>query len=88
MPAPANSAARIRSIKAIRLAIVVRSDDDVKPDAASGSLLNQSAVLFTCPASILNCTTLTIDNTVLQDYRRYRIYEATIPLRNSLWHPL
>ena len=27
-----------------------------------------------------------IDNTVLQDYGRYRIYEATIPLRNSIWN--
>ena len=88
VPAPATNNQRIRSIKAIRIAIVVRSDDDVKPDAASGSLVNQTAVLFSCPAIFVGCSTVTIDNTVLEDYRRYRIYEATIPLRNSLWHPL
>ncbi len=89
VPAPATNNQRIRSIKAVRIAIVVRSDDDVKQDTASGSLLNQTATLFSCPASIVRCSTVTIlANTVLQDYRRYRIYEATIPLRNSLWHPL
>jgi len=89
VPAPLTTSQRIRSIKAIRIAIVVRSDDDVKQDTASGSLRDQTATLFSCPASIVRCSTVTIPaNTVLQDYRRYRIYEATIPLRNSLWHPL
>ncbi len=89
VPGPATLAARIRSIKAIRIAVVVRSDDVVFPDPVKhADLVGQSAVLFTCPASIPNCTTISINNTVLQDYGRYRIYEATIPLRNSLWHPL
>jgi type IV pilus assembly protein PilW len=88
-PAPATMAARIRSIKAIRIAMVIRSDDIVKQDpVAHADLVGQSAVLFTCPASIPNCTTISINNTVLQDYGRYRIYETTIPLRNSLWHPI
>jgi type IV pilus assembly protein PilW len=86
---PITMETRIRSIKAIRIAMVVRSDDIVKQDpVAHADLVNQTAVLFTCPASIPNCTTISINNTVLQDYGRYRIYETTIPLRNSLWHPI
>ncbi len=89
VPAPALNAARIRSIKAVRVAIVVRSDDDVKPDAANATLLNQTAWLFNCAANDATCQgRMQIDNTILQDYRRYRIYEVTIPLRNSIFFPL
>lgn len=89
VPAPALNAARIRSIKAVRIAIVVRSDDDVKQDTANATLLSQTAWLFNCAANNATCQgRMQIDNTILQDYRRYRIYEATIPLRNSIFFPL
>ena len=86
-PAPANMAARIRAIKAVRVAVVVRSEDVAKADAANATLVGQSAWLFNCAANDATCQgRLQIDNTVLQDYGRYRIYEATIPLRNSIWN--
>ncbi|MEP7328373.1 MAG: PilW family protein [Betaproteobacteria bacterium] len=93
VPAPAANSARIRTIKAIRIAIVVRSEDDVKQDIsagnANGKLQNQTAWLFNCAANNATCQgRMQINNTVLNDFRRYRIYEATIPLRNSIWHPL
>ena len=79
----------IRTVKAVRIAIVVRSDDDVKVDATNATLLNQTAWLFNCAANNATCQgRMQIDRTVLNDYRRYRIYEATIPLRNSIWHPI
>ena len=90
VPAPANNAARIRSVKAVRVAIVVRSDDVIKQDSiAHADLVGQKAWLFNCAANNGTCQgRIQIDDTVLADYNRYRIYEATIPLRNSLWHPL
>lgn len=90
VPAPANTAARIRSIKGVRIAIVVRSDDVVFPDPVKhADLVGQRAWLFNCAANNATCLgRIQIDNTVLADYGRYRIFEATIPLRNSLWHPL
>jgi type IV pilus assembly protein PilW len=85
--APADMAARIRAIKAIRVAVVVRSEDQAKADAANATLVNQSAWLFNCPANDATCQSrIQLDNTVLRDYFRYRIYEATIPLRNSIWN--
>ena len=84
---PANMAARIRAIKAIRVAIVVRSDDQAKADATNATLVGQSAWIFNCAANNADCQSrIQLDNTVLRDYKRYRIYEATIPLRNSIWN--
>ncbi len=85
--APAATAAQIRGIKAIRVAIVVRSEDVARTDATNASLVNQTAWLFNCAANNATCQSrIQIDNTVLNDYGRYRIYESTIPLRNSLWN--
>jgi len=85
--APADMAARIRAIKAIRVAVVVRSEDQAKADAANATLVGQSAWLFNCAANDATCQSrIQLDNTVLRDYFRYRIYEATIPLRNSIWN--
>ena len=85
--APANLAARIRAIKAVRVALVVRSEDVAKADAANATLVNQSAWIFNCAANDATCQgRIQLDNTILQDYGRYRIYEATIPLRNAIWN--
>lgn len=85
--APANLAARIRAIKAVRVALVVRSEDVAKADAGNATLVNQSAWIFNCAANDATCQgRIQLDNTILQDYGRYRIYEATIPLRNAIWN--
>jgi len=82
---------RLRSIKAVRIAIVVRSEHQERPDLAaenklSASLVGQTAWLFNCAANDATCQgRIQIDNTVLNDYNRYRIYETVIPLRNALW---
>jgi len=87
VPAPADMAARIRRIKAVRVAVVVRSEDVAKADAINATLVGRTAWLFNCAANDATCQgRMQIDNTVLQDYGRYRIYEATIPLRNSIWN--
>ena len=85
--APANLAARIRAIKAVRVALVVRSEDVAKADAVNATLVKPSAWIFNCAANDANCQgRIQLANTVLQDYGRYRIYEATIPLRNAIWN--
>jgi len=77
---------RFRSVKAVRVAIVVRSDEQTKANANNAGLVGQTAWLFNCAANDATCLgRIQIDNTVLQDYGRYRIYEATIPLRNAIW---
>ncbi len=77
----------MRSIKAVRIAIVVRSEHQERQDALSASLVNQSAWLFNCAANDATCQgRIQINNTVLDDYSRYRIYETVIPLRNSIWN--
>lgn len=88
-PFPANAtSAQLRAIKAVRVAIVVRSEHQERADALSASLVNQTAWLFNCAANTnLACQgRIQIDNTILNDYSRYRIYETVIPLRNSLWN--
>jgi len=80
--------ARLRSIKAVRVAVVVRSEHQERPDPVMwASLVNQTAWLFNCAANDATCQSrIQIDNTVLNDYSRYRIYETVIPLRNALWN--
>ena len=82
------NAARLRSIKAVRVAVVVRSEHQENPDPVlSASIVNQTAWLFNCAANDATCQgRIQIDNTVLNDYSRYRIYETVIPLRNALWN--
>ena len=82
------NAARLRSIKAVRVAVVVRSEHQENPDPVlSASIVNQTAWLFNCAANDGTCQSrIQIDNTVLNDYSRYRIYESVIPLRNALWN--
>ncbi len=92
-PAPGGIAGLIRNVKAVRVAVVVRSEDVAKEetisaqDKGSVDLKNQTAWLFNCAANDATCQgRIQIDNTVLQDYGRYRVYEATIPLRNTIWN--
>lgn len=83
----AANAAQLRSIKAVRVAIIVRSEDEARHDASGSHLQNQTAWLFNCGANDATCQgRMQIDNTTLHDYFRYRIYETTIPLRNALWN--
>lgn len=90
-PAPANLGLRIRQIVAIRVAIVVRSADEAKNDPANQSLWGRSAVsapavwIFNCAANDATCQSRVRINPILADGIRFRIYESTIPLRNSLW---
>ena len=81
----ATTAATIRRIKAVRIAIVVRSDE---PDLRDPALVGQTAILFNCSVNTnVGCPgRIAIDNTTLQDNYRYRIYETTVPLRNTLWN--
>jgi type IV pilus assembly protein PilW len=81
----ATTAATIRRIKAVRIAVVVRSDEADLKDAA---LIGQTAFLFNCSVNTnAGCPgRIAIDNTTLQDGFRYRIYETTVPLRNMLWN--
>jgi hypothetical protein len=79
---------RLRSIKAVRVAVVARSEHQERSDPVMwASLVNQTAWLFNCAANDATCQSrIQIDNTVLNDYIRYRIYETVIPLRNALWN--
>jgi hypothetical protein len=79
--------ARLRSIKGVRIALVVRSEHQERADALSASLVNQTAWLFNCAANDATCQSrIQVDSTILNDYFRYRIYETVIPLRNALWN--
>jgi type IV pilus assembly protein PilW len=81
----ATTAATIRRIKAVRIAVVVRSDE---PDPKDAALTGQTAFLFNCSVNTnAGCPgRIAIDNATLQDGYRYRIYETTVPLRNMLWN--
>jgi len=79
----------IRTIKAVRVAVVVRSEEYDKDPA----LVNQpSQYLFNCSANTNAACQgrIKIDNAaaggVIADGYRHRIYETTIPLRNLIWN--
>lgn len=86
----ATTAAVIRTIKAVRIGIVVRSEEVNLKDAA---LANQPAqYLFNCSANTNAACQgrIKVDNVgnggVFADGYRYRLYETTIPLRNAIWN--
>lgn len=85
----ATTAATIRTIKAVRIGIVVRSEEVNLNDNA---LKNQPAqYLFNCSTNNAACQgRIKVDNVgnggVLADGYRYRLYETTIPLRNAIWN--
>ncbi len=83
------TAATIRTIKAVRIAVVVRSEEFDKDPA----LVNQAdQYLFNCSANTdAGCQgRIKVQNAaaggVLADGYRHRIYETTIPLRNMIWN--
>ena len=76
-------------IRAIRVGVVVRSDE---PDLKDASLkfvnrpLPQMA-LFDCSTHNALCPgRLVLDNTVLVDYYRYRTYETIVPMINAIYN--
>lgn len=88
MPLPAGpflwDAPAVARIRAIRIAIVVRSDE---PDVKDAALAGQTAVLFDCSTHDAACQgRTTIDNTVLTDYYRFRTYETVVPMINAIYN--
>jgi type IV pilus assembly protein PilW len=86
----ATTATTIRTIKAVRIGIVVRSDE---PDPKDPGLVTQPAqYLFNCSVNTdAGCQgRIKVDNVanggVLANGYRYRLYETTIPLRNAIWN--
>ena len=80
----------LRRIRAIRVGIVVRSDEPQLPkgptDPQHGPV-NQTMVLFDCSAHDATCPgRIVINNAVLTDYYRFRTYETVVPLRNAIWN--
>ena len=77
----AASGTELRRIKAVRLGIVVRSDEyDRDAPVYNWTLFEcttQEAKDYTCPAKITG--------TLGANYR-YRVYETVIPLRNPMWN--
>jgi type IV pilus assembly protein PilW len=82
------TAQRIRMVKSVRVAVVVRSEEYDKDPALVGQ---PSQYLFNCSANTdAGCQgRIKIDSGVggvLGDGYRHRIYEVTIPLRNQIWN--
>lgn len=71
----------LRRIKAVRIGIIVRSDEfDRDAPAFDWTLFEctaQEAVDYTCPAALTG--------TLPANYR-YRVYETIVPLRNPMWN--
>jgi len=75
---------RLARIRAVRIAIVVRSDE---PDLKDVGLVGQKATLFDCSTHDAACQgSIAIDKTVLADGWRHRTYETIIPLRNAIYN--
>lgn len=71
-------------MRAIRIGIVVRSDE---PDLKDPALTGQTTVLFDCSTKNAACQGRTVlDNTVLTDSYRFRTYETIVPMRNAIWN--
>ncbi|HEX8012776.1 MAG TPA: PilW family protein [Casimicrobiaceae bacterium] len=85
----ATTATQIKWLKAVRIAMVARSDE---PDLKDKTLVGQaSRYLFNCSVNTdAGCQgRIKIDSGVggiLQDGYRYKIYETTVPLRNTIWN--
>jgi type IV pilus assembly protein PilW len=76
--------ATIARMRAIRIGIVVRSDE---PDLKDAALKGQTGVLFDCSAHNATCQgRITLNNAVLTDGYRFRYYETVVPMRNAIWN--
>jgi type IV pilus assembly protein PilW len=75
---------RLVRIRAIRVGIVVRSDE---PDLRDTALTGQTAVLFDCSTHNTACQgRVALTSAVLTDGYRFRTYEIVIPMRNAIWN--
>ncbi|MEO8675061.1 MAG: PilW family protein [Casimicrobiaceae bacterium] len=77
----------LATIRAIRIAIVVRSDE---PEFLVGgqdntALKGQTATLFDCSTGVCPGS-ININNNTLTDYYRFRIYETVVPMRNAIFN--
>jgi type IV pilus assembly protein PilW len=82
--ASAWNATLLSRIRAVRIAIVVRSDE---PDLKDPALVGQTATLFDCSTHDAACQgSIAIDNTVLADGWRHRTYETIVPMRNAIYN--
>ena len=71
-------------IRAVRIAIVVRSDE---PDPKDPALVGQTATLFDCSTHDAACQgSIAINNAVLADGWRHRTYETIVPMRNAIYN--
>ena len=79
------TAANLARIRAVRIGIVVRSDE---PDPKDPALVGQTATLFDCSAhTAAACQGWNpITSAVLQDGWRYRTYETIVPMRNAIYN--
>ena len=78
------TSALLSRIKAIRIGIVVRSDE---PDLKDAALNNQQGVLFNCSTNNGACQgRLALDKTILADGYRHRFYETIVPMRNAIFN--
>ena len=72
----------LSSIRAVRIAIVVRSDE---PDLKDPGLVGQTATLFNCSTGAC-AGSINLTNAILADNYRYRIYETVVPMRNAIFN--
>ena len=85
---------QLTRIKAVRVGIIVRSDQPVSALDANGSDFQKYVttgfdwVLFDCPAHDATCPGRLTGHIGAYNgqYYRYRVYQQEIPLRNSLWN--
>ena len=79
----------IRTIKAVRVAVVVRSEeydrDPALVDQADQYLFNCSANTNAACQGRIKIQNVKLGG-ILADGYRHRIYETTIPLRNVIWN--
>jgi hypothetical protein len=79
-----NLGQNLAQIRAIRIGIVVRSDE---PDLKNPALVGQSAVLFDCSTHNAACLgRVPITSAVLADGYRHRLYETTVPMINQIYN--
>jgi len=72
----------LASIRAIRIGIVVRSDE---PDLKDPALVGQKATLFNCSTPPCSAS-VALTNAILADNYRHRMYETVVPMRNAIFN--
>jgi type IV pilus assembly PilW-like protein/pilin/secretion family protein with methylation motif len=78
------TSALLARIRAIRIGVVVRSDE---PDLKDPALVGQTGVLFNCSTNNAACQgRIALNNTILADGYRHRFYETIVPMRNAIFN--